>query len=268
MAPTTNRLVCNPVQSQTASVCVTGTGSGSLGIRCSQPTMGEFGRVRLSTSIRDSPGDHQNDGSGLLQDDSHCPRVAKHALVLGLGEFVGSDSLQSPTSHGLGDSTVQWISSQEPQQSQSACVAPRISAIQKQGFSDEVAEKMEAPQRGSTRAVYKSKWAIFVKWCESHKVDFRSPSVNQIADFLLHLFKERNLQPSTIEGYRTAIVDMVGNDNLNISKDENLTRLLDSFHRDKPKGRQGVPSWNLSLVLHQLTKAPFSCSPGLRQEKM
>ena len=50
---------------------------------------------------------------------------------------------------------------------------------------------------------------------------------------------------------------MVGNDTLNISSDENLTRLLDSFHRDKPKGRRGVPSWNLSLVLHQLTKAPF-----------
>ena len=51
---------------------------------------------------------------------------------------------------------------------------------------------------------------------------------------------------------------MVGNHNFNISTDENLTRLLDSFHRDKPKGRWGVPSWNLSLVLHQLTKTPFA----------
>ena len=50
---------------------------------------------------------------------------------------------------------------------------------------------------------------------------------------------------------------MVGNDNFNISKDENLTHLLDSFHRDKPKGRRGMPTWNLSLVLHRLTKAPF-----------
>ena len=50
---------------------------------------------------------------------------------------------------------------------------------------------------------------------------------------------------------------MIGNDKLNISKNENLTRLLDSFHRDKPKGRRGVPTWNLSLVLHQLTKVPF-----------
>ena len=88
-------------------------------------------------------------------------------------------------------------------------------------------------------------------------MDFRSPSTKQIADFLLHLFQEKNLQPSTIDGYRSAIADKLGNASLNISKDENLNHLLDSFHRDRPKGCRGVPSWNLSLVLHQLTKPPF-----------
>ena len=84
-----------------------------------------------------------------------------------------------------------------------------------------IAARIEAPQRLSTRAVYKSKWAIFVEWCRSNKVDFWSPSVTEIADFLLHLFQDRKLQPSTIEGYRMAIADMVGNDKFNISKDEN-----------------------------------------------
>ena len=37
----------------------------------------------------------------------------------------------------------------------------------------------------------------------------------------------------------------------------NLIHLLDSFHREKPKGRRVTPSWNLSLVLHQQSKAPF-----------
>ena len=78
-----------------------------------------------------------------------------------------------------------------------------------------------------------------------------------IADFLLHLFQDKKLQPGTIDGYRSAIADKLGNSTINVSKDENLTRLLDSFHRDRPKGRRGIPSWNLSLVLHQLTKAPF-----------
>ena len=196
-------------------------------------------------------------GSGLSQDDPGRHRVAQHALVLGSGQSVESDSFQSSLGEGPVNPAIQWSPPQEPESSKSACLAPRASSIQKQGFSDEVAARIEAPQRSSTRAVYKSKWAIFVKWCQSNEVDFRSPSLKQVADFLLYLFKERHLQPSTIEGYRTAIADMIGNDKIQFGKDENLTRLLDSFHRDKPKGRRGVPAWNLSLVLHQLTKAPF-----------
>ena len=116
---------------------------------------------------------------------------------------------------------------------------------------------IEAPQRTSIRFFYEAKWSVFVRWCKAHQVDFHSPSVEQIVDFLLHLFQDRKLQPSTIDGYRSAIADKGGNFTVSISKNENLNRLLDSFHRDRPKGRRGVPSWNLCLVLHQLTKAPF-----------
>ena len=44
----------------------------------------------------------------------------------------------------------------------------------------------------------------FFRWCETSQVDFRSPSIKQVADFLLHLFQEKHLQPSTIDGYRSA----------------------------------------------------------------
>ena len=59
-------------------------------------------------------------------------------------------------------------------------------------------------------------------------------------------------QPSTIDGYRSPIVDKLGNSPFNISKDENLAHLLDSFLGDRPKGRSGIPSWNFSLAVHQL----------------
>ena len=139
----------------------------------------------------------------------------------------------------------------------SPCMAPRATAIKEQGSSEAMATRIEAPQRGSTRSVYEAKWAIFTKWCITNQVDFRTPPIKSVADFLMYLFEERKLQPSTIDDYRSAIADKLGNSTLNISKDENLTRLLDSFHRDRPKGRRGIPSWNLSLVLHQLTKTPF-----------
>ena len=138
-------------------------------------------------------------------------------------------------------------------------MAPRASGIKDQVFSEAVAARIEAPQRGCTRSVYETKWAIFTKWCITNKVDFRAPPVKSVADFLVYLFQDRKLQLSTIDGYRSAIADKLGNSLINISKDKNLTRLLDSFHRDRPpkKGRRGIPSWNLSPVLHQLTKAPF-----------
>ena len=88
-------------------------------------------------------------------------------------------------------------------------------------------------------------------------MDFRAPRVKLLADFLLYLFQVTKLQPSTIDGYRSVIADKLGNMPISVSKDENLTHLLDSFHRDRPKGQRGIPSWNLSLVLHHLKKAPF-----------
>ena len=129
--------------------------------------------------------------------------------------------------------------------------------IKEQDFSETVAARIEAPQRRSTRSVYEAKWAIFTKWCVTNQVDFRSPPVKSVADFLMYLFEDKKLQPSTIDGYRSAIADKLGNTTVNISKDDNLTRLLESFHRDRPRGQRGIPSWNLSLVLHQLTRAPF-----------
>ena len=234
--PASGGFICNPVQSQATTVCLTGTRLDSLGSRCPESTVGSIGGVRLSPRVSAPPGNLKVQGSGLSQDDPHRPRLGKHALVLGPGGPISSDSLQASPGMGPSDSTLQRDGTQESHQPQPSCLAPRSLAIQERGFSDEVAARIEAPQRSSTTAVYKSKWAIFLKWCQSHEVDFRAPSVNQIAEFLLHLFKDRNLQPSTIEGYRTAIADMVGNDRVNISTND-LTRLLDSFHRDRPKGR-------------------------------
>ena len=257
MGPTSDRSFCNSIQSQASQVCITGSGFDSLGSGCSQSFMEKSGCVCLPSSLPSQPSRVKARGSGLSQDDPGSPGVAQHALVLGSGQSVKLDSSQSSLGEGTIDPAIQRSPPQELESSKSACLGPRASSIQRQGFSDEVGARIEAPQRSSTRAVYKSKWAIFVKWCESNQVDFRSPSLKQVADFLLYLFKERHLQRSTIEGYRTAIADMIGNDKIQFGKDENLTRLLDSFHRDKPKGRRGVPAWNLSLVLYQLTKAPF-----------
>ena len=89
------------------------------------------------------------------------------------------------------------------------------------------------------------------------QVEFKQPSISIIADFLTHLFNEKNLKPTTIAGYRTAIADHLGPAGIEISHSFELNRLIASFHRDRPVKDRGVPSWDLSLVLLALTKPPF-----------
>ena len=132
-------------------------------------------------------------------------------------------------------------------------------ASQEQGFSVEVAEKIAAPQRSSTRTIYQSKWALFERWYRENLIDFSTPSVKQVSDFFMYLYQDLNRRPSTIDGYRsnrTAIVDTLGRMGLHISQSSDLNRLLSSFHRDRPKSSRNLPRWNLS-VLNELTKAPF-----------
>ena len=257
MAPTSDRRLRHEVQPQIASVCVSSTGPPGCSSGCTHTAMGRSGCIRLPTDRHIGQSGGEVTGLPVQENHSDCSGVAQHALVLGPSDHVQSGPYQSAHPAKSVDTTLQSDPSQKSDKSESPCMAPRATTMKEQGFSEAVATRIEAPQRRSTRAVYEAKWAIFKRWCVTNQVDFRSPPVKSVADFLMYLFEDRKLQLSTIDGYRSAIADKLGNATVNISKDDNLTRILDSFHGDRPKGRRGIPSWNLSLVLHQLTLAPF-----------
>ena len=257
VAPASDRPIRHQIKQQATSVSIPSTRFPGYCSRCTQSALGGSGCICLPTGSHLGQGGGEVTGLPMQKNNSDCSGVAKHALVLGSSGHVQPNPIEPAQPAKSIDTALQSDPSQKSDRAKSPCIAPRASAIKEQGFSEAVAARIEAPQRRSTRSVYEAKWTIFTKWCLSNQVDFRAPPVKSAADFLKHLFQDRKLQPSTIDGYRSAIADKLGNSSLNISKDDNLTRLLDSFHRDRPKGRRGIPSWNLSLVLHQLTKPPF-----------
>ena len=208
VAPTSDRSICHKVQQQVASVRVTSTGLLGSSSGCTQCSMGGSGRIRLPTSGHLGQSGGEVTGLPLQENYSDCSGVAKHALVLGSSDHVQSDPTEPAQPV---DTTFQSDPSQKSDESKSPCMAPRATAIKEQGFSEAVATRIEAPQRGSTRSVYEAKWAIFTKWCITNQVDFMAPPVKSVADFLMYLFEDRKLQPSTIDGYRSAIADKLGN---------------------------------------------------------
>ena len=192
-----------------------------------------------------------------MQDDSTGPRVARDAMVLGSG---GSLDQGTPTAPSLEDTTETATSQKVPQQRgvpDSTCVASGFQESNSGSFSSEVAERIKAPQRESSRKVYQSRWAIYGQWCSQNKVDITSATVPQVAEFLNYLFTVKNLKPATITGYRTAITDALGSQGEFISKSLELNRLIANFTRVRPKPNRFIPTWDLSLVLLGLTKPPF-----------
>ena len=166
--------------------------------------------------------------------------------------------LQLPVSNNSPQTVPQLCVPQQSSTSQPPRLVSRSGQLQEQDFSVEVAERIAAPQRSSTRTIYKSKWALFEKWCRETSVDFSTPSVKQISDIFMYLYQDLNRRPSTINGYRTAIVDTLGPVGHHIAQSSDLHRLLSSFHRDCPKSSRNLPKWNLSVFLNELTKHPLS----------
>ena len=216
MAPTSDRSFRHEVQPQVTSVCVSSTGLPGSSSGRPHSALGRSGCICLPTDRHIGQSGGETAGIPVQETHSDCPGVAQHALVLGFGDHVQSGPSQPAQPAQSFDTALQSDPSQKSDKSKSPCLTPRATAIKEQGFSEAVASRIEAPQRRSTRSVYEAKWTIFTKWCITHQVDFRSPPIKSVADFLLYLFEDRKLQPSTIDGYRSAIADMLGNTTVNI----------------------------------------------------
>ena len=90
---------------------------------------------------------------------------------------------------------------------------------------------------------------------KSMSVTERGYGIPQIADFLNHLFTDKNLKPRTIAGYRTSVAGVLGSSGQMVSQSLDLNRLIASFHRDRPSANRSIPigtclwSYLLSLGL-------------------
>ena len=256
LASTNGRFVCNKVESQAANVCVSCPRQSGLENRCIEHLLGGSGRLCVLSSGSHSTGDSKDDHL-QVQNHHDCTRVARDVLVLGSGGSVHKAPSETSLVGGSVDSAFQQQTSQQFDLPESSCLASGVSHEYSERFSEEVAKRIKEPQRHSSRRICESRWSIFGKWCEENQVDVSNLTIPDVANFLNCLFKERNLKPSTIAGYRTAIADGLGVKGEQISKSLELNRLLASFYRDKPVVNRSIPSWDLALVLHALTKQPF-----------
>ena len=108
----------------------------------------------------DSECHKQDSQPQLLEDYSHSSGWACHGGVLGSSEPVIPDPPLPATPNQPSYPAIQWEPVKTPH-SESPSLVPCDSTIRIQGFSGQVAEWIEAPQRSSSKAVYEAKWSIY-----------------------------------------------------------------------------------------------------------
>ena len=250
------RSICHSSKPQTSTVRISSPRPKGSGHRCSEHKLDGSHCLCLLSDGSPSQGDPQNQAMPL-PDHHNSPRLSRDALVLGPSAALNRD----PTATSSVNNSSQTV----PQ----LCVSQQSTTLNLHAWClgvDNSKNKASLwrwqrellPLRGHQQGPSTSQSGPYLKkWCRESLVDFSTPSVKQVSDFFMYLYPDLNRRPSTIDGYRTAIVDTLGPAGHHIAQSSDLHRLLSSFHRDRPKSSRNLRKWNLFVVLNELTKAPF-----------
>ena len=249
------RSICHLPEPQSSTVRVSSPRPKFLGHRCSEHKLVGSPCLCLPSYGSPSQGDPKSPAI-QLPDHHNCPRLARMPWFWDLVQLSTEIPLQLPVSRTLLKQSHNYVFHSNPQHLNLHAWCLGVDSSKNKASLWKWQREM-LPLRDHQQGPSKSKWALFEKWCRENSVDFSTPSVKQVSVFFVYLYQDLNRHPSTIDGYRKAIVDTMDPTGLHISQNSDLNRLLSSFHRDRPKSSRNLPQWNLSVVLNELTKAPF-----------
>ena len=85
--------ICNQIQSQTSQVCITSIRRVGLEGRCVDSSVGEPGRLCLSSGSNSGTGGHQTVGPRMSPNHPDCTGMAQHAMVWGPSQHVKVENL-------------------------------------------------------------------------------------------------------------------------------------------------------------------------------
>ena len=182
------RSFCHSPEPQSSTILVSSLRPKCLGHRCSEHKLVGSHCLCLPSHGSPSQGDPKSPAI-QVPDHRNSPRLARDALVLGPSVALNRDPTSTSSVNNSSQRVPQLWVPQQSTASQPPRLVSRSGQLQEQGFSVEVAENC-CPSEIINKTIYKSKWALFEKWCRENLVDFSTPSVKQV--FFMYLYQDLN----------------------------------------------------------------------------
>uniref|UniRef100_A0A803JAC4 Tyr recombinase domain-containing protein n=1 Tax=Xenopus tropicalis TaxID=8364 RepID=A0A803JAC4_XENTR len=121
------------------------------------------------------------------------------------------------------------------------------------GFHPSVITTLLAARRPSTNRAYYRVWRIFLSWCTSNNLNWKSCTSPHILQFLQNGF-DMNLSITSLKVQTSALAALFHKQWAMIPE---VRLFFQALQRIKPPIRDPTPSWDLNLVLAHLQHKPF-----------
>lgn len=245
-------------QLSTPKFCIPFSGSHSNSHGCFSLQLGQSGLVCLSPHSSHQEGPQQVTGVQQHTSHSHSPILATEGMVSRSVGSVGGTTPTASTSQRPPDAaTRSQVSPRSPR-----AAADRMETVQRflrhGGFDASVASFLAHDKRHSTSVHYQHKWKVYRRWCKERGHTVSKPTVQKIAQFLVHLRRECNLSTSTIKGYKAMLNGVFAYRGLDLNRELVLSRIVRACSlQPRRMARDLRPPWNLDVVLRHLSGAPF-----------
>ena len=124
------------------------------------------------------------------------------------------------------------------------------------GLSETASKLVEQSKAEGTRKLYKSAWNSFQCWCSERKVDPFTCPLEEIMNYLTHLFEEGKGY-SAINGHRSAISSLHQLvEGVPIGQHPKISTLMRGIAREKPPVPKYTHIWDIDKVLNHFRSMP------------
>ena len=209
--------------------------------------LGRSGCLRIPSHQSAEASSNQS-GHTQLQNTAGGSILAQTVLVCRGAESPVLSTMSVTSTSKITPATSVADFSQEPVGVQPSRLALIKQADLRDGYSQEACDFIQSSLKESTIKQYESRWRVFAAWCVDHNINSVNPTIPQIADFLVYLFKVRGILP------KSSIAHVIQrHTGLEVGHHQVLNQLIEGMYHAKPTRRRTVPSWDLCIVLQCLS---------------
>ena len=251
---TTSGLVCDEIEQETSSVCVTLSRSNSSSSKCTNNIMGQMGSpVHVPSDTFNFEGFEPTD-SILLQERNTYHTGHTHKAVV--HDPTTTESVfNTNRSEASADSSRQ-VSSPTQYYKTSRVAVIRTAYETRFQSCQQTISLLTTPIRPSSLRDYQIKWNKFRSFLTERKIPPDELSLANVLDFFSYLFFVKKLRANTVAHYRSALtVPLQLEFQINLH-DPAVSRLIRAMQIQRPNAPAIAPAWSLNKVLLLLDSWP------------